>query len=528
MFQTSLPVTSRAFFDREQALEMIRRAADRLRAGAPSWLCILGPRKVGKTSLVLEFARRNPDPGIVFVLIDVLEGVPGSLEVFRRCALRAVDGALVGEPGISLEAVSRRPREYRRALQRSARFAKLPAEVQENVLDLPDRRLDVEDLEVYLHLPEQLAEALGITMIVALDEFQELAGAWGGRKPRELLPALRSAWQKHKRVAYVISGSAKSMLTDLVTREHSPFFQHFSLLELGPFERKDAVHLLRKGAPPGRPISRQLAEQVFDAVGGHPFYLQLLGELLTNDAPPYTERSLKDALQELLFSSTGRLALYFQNEFERLVGHSAYLSAVLEAVATDRKTLTEVAHAIGAPSGATVRYLQRLGDAVVKGEDGRYDIADQTFRLWVCWRAPGGTVIPMKVIGDEAEQVVAERLALMGFDLVYQSRASRGAFDLLATRGANQLGIQVKRTSLPARFRKAEWGRMVAEARRLGWLWLVAIVTPPPGTEVHLLDPAGVRPGPRGLILPETAAIENVLSWVDQKASGIPRRRRPS
>src|SRR6266540_2165083 len=119
MFQTSLPVTSRAFFDREQALEMIRRAADRLRAGAPSWLCILGPRKVGKTSLVLEFARRNPDPGIVFVLIDVLEGVPGSLEVFRRCALRAVDGALVGEPGISLEAVSRRPREYRRALQRS-------------------------------------------------------------------------------------------------------------------------------------------------------------------------------------------------------------------------------------------------------------------------------------------------------------------------------------------------------------------------------------------------------------------------
>ena len=38
----------------------------------------------------------------------------------------------------------------------------------------------------------------------------------------------------------------------------------------------------------------------------------------------------------------------------------------------------------------------------------------------------------MTIVGDEAEQAVAAFLAGLGFDLVYQSRASRGAFDLLA------------------------------------------------------------------------------------------------
>ncbi len=33
----------------------------------------------------------------------------------------------------------------------------------------------------------------------------------------------------------------------------------------------------------------------------------------------------------------------------------------------------------------------------------------------------------MTVVGDEAEKTVARHLARLGFDLVYQSRASRGA-----------------------------------------------------------------------------------------------------
>ncbi|MBI4701010.1 MAG: hypothetical protein HY744_07605 [Deltaproteobacteria bacterium] len=74
------------------------------------------------------------------------------------------------------------------------------------------------------------------------------------------------------------------------------------------------------------------------------------------------------------------------------------------------------------------------------------------FGLWLRWRGPGGCVIPMSVVGGEAERRVAELLAQTGFELVYQSRASRGAFDILAVRGDQRLGLQVKRSRPPLRF----------------------------------------------------------------------------
>ena len=121
----------------------------------------------------------------------------------------------------------------------------------------------------------------------------------------------------------------------------------------------------------------------------------------------------------------------------------------------------------------------------------------------------------MTVIGDEAEILVASHLARMGFDLVYQSRASRGAFDLLATKGAFQLGIQVKRTSFPLRIKRADWNRMVAEAKRLNWRWIIAVATPPPELQIYLLDPKKAKKN-KEIRLNDSAAIDNLLIWLEQ------------
>ena len=112
----------------------------------------------------------------------------------------------------------------------------------------------------------------------------------------------------------------------------------------------------------------------------------------------------------------------------------------------------------------------------------------------------------------------------MGFDLVYQSRASRGAFDLLAIRGATQLGVQVKRRSLPLRFARADWSRMEAEAERLGWRWVVAAVDP--AGPIAVLDPARAVEG-REVRLDAAAAIPNLLLWIDRAAPKSSRRGLP-
>lgn len=239
----------------------------------------------------------------------------------------------------------------------------------------------------------------------------------------------------------------------------------------------------------------------------------MFGEALVSTEPPYDEDALKPVLQSLLFSRTGRLSLYFENEYRRAIGKAATLAGTLQAVAEKSPVrLTDIAHSIGASTASTASYLDRLGDVIQRDDEGLYHMADPLMATWLRWRSPGGSVVPMTVIGNEAEIAVAKYLAALGFDLVYQSRASRGAFDLLAIRGGDQLGLQVKRSKLPLRFRKTEWSRMSSDAARWGWHWAVASVDE--SGVVQMLDPNDARIG-REVRLGEDAAIDNLLRWID-------------
>jgi AAA+ ATPase superfamily predicted ATPase len=519
MYQTTLPVVGAEFRDREEQLARILRAVEKLRAGAPEWLALLGSRKVGKTSLLLEASRQVGDQ-VVFAILDVFDHVPVTAEVIRLLVLRVVERVFARECGQSLEATID-PDSYRAVLAGSARFARLPGDLRQLLLGLRELDLAAPTLAALLQVPERLSEALDLAIVVAIDEFQELADLRVGRPARDVLPMLRSAWQKHRRVAYVVSGSARRMMTDLVASDRSPFFGHFALLEIDAFAEADAIALLVEGAVPDHAVSRQLAARAVATIGGNPFYLQLLGEQLAGLAPPLDEGALKEALSRLVFHRTGRLAMFFEAELARVVGRSAQALAILEQLARAPCRPADLQAALRLSSSSAVNYLARLGDVIRRRDDDRYELTDPVMALWLKWRAPGGAAVPMTVVGDDGERDVARALADLGFELVYQSKASRGAFDLLAIRAGVMVGVQVKRSALPLHFTAAAWKRMEAEARRLGWLWIVAAASP--DGAVTFLDPARGRRR-KGVGLSAPAAIVNLLAWVDDAST--PRRRR--
>jgi AAA+ ATPase superfamily predicted ATPase len=510
MFQTSTPVVGDGFQNRAADLDGLARAINSLSVGEPQWVAILGPRKIGKTSLVLEAARRVKNESLRIVAMDVQEHGPVSLEFFRRLALRILDTAIGNELGESLERLAKQPAAYRRIIQKMERLNSLSAALRIELLELTEGEVNPDRIGNWLDIPEQLAVALELRFVIALDEFQELDELH--KKGFNPFMLLRSKWQKHKRVSYFISGSARSMLLSLVGSQKSPFFQHFHIQDLLPFDQQAAVDLLRRLSPPDHQIPTDVAKLAVKHLSGHPFYLQLLGEELTELSGPLDLVAFKEALQKLLFSRTGRLALFFENEFQRLVGHSTFLAATLDALAEGPTTLTAVAKTIKAKSGATVNYLERLLDAVKKLDSGKYCLADPVFALWLRWRQPGGTIVPMNLVGDEAEITVAQELSRMGFDLVYQSRASRGAFDLMATRGSTQLGVQVKRSPLPLRFHRTEWIRIAAEGNRFNWRWVVASVNE--NGIIVILDPSKARVK-KEVVLHQDAEIPNLPKWLD-------------
>ncbi len=505
MYRSNTPVVAKEFFNRQSEL---KRLCDVIRAG--QWMAIVGLRKQGKTSLLLETERRMSEE-FVFCSFDVFEFSPLSLEFFRHYALRCVDRLLSPAAGRSLATAAEDNDDYQRLLNDCLTSIKVSQDLAKLLASLPVHEMTDGFIRDCLQLPEDVARAVDKELVVSIDEFQTLAE----RKLGDWIAVIRSIWQRHKQVRYVISGSERTLLTEMVTEKHSPFFQHFDLMELGPFRPADAIELLMSNAPEDRPLSRTLAEQIVATIGGQPFYLQIVGEAITRYSPPLDKDTFKQALQETLFSRTGRLALYFDVEYRRLVGRSTQLAATLSALANKSERLRDLSQRLKIGSGASAKYLERLGDAVERDGD-IYGIRDPLFATWLRWRQPGGTVVPMTVLGNEAEQRAAEHLAQIGFDLIYQSRASRGAFDLLATRGAMQLGVQVKRHRLPVRFTAAEWNRLHAEALRLGWHWIVLAVTPPPESRVILLDPSNARKK-QGWLLDETSIINNLLMWLDQK-----------
>lgn len=513
MFKSALPVADADFFGRGDELARLEKLVDDLvDQSTPRWMAILGQRKIGKTSLVREIERRVRRPGVTFVVMDLFERLPITAEVFRTCALRTLDALLGTEVGLSVEQIVRRP-EYASRVLASPSIAALPAQTRDLVAQLPTMDLDADGIAWCLRLPELLAHALDHHVVIAWDEFQELASLSGSRKGGDLLATMRSVWQQHVRVAYWVSGSAPSMLRELVASTHSPFFMHFDIMELEPFSERDAIALLRSASD--SLLDEAMARRLYSTVGGHPFYLQVCGEELLRAGPPFDESSLKETVQRLVFSSSGRLALYFARQYASTVGRSAHAAAALAAVAAapvDGLRLVDVAKTIGVPAGDASRYLERLGDAVQKSDQKRYRLRDPTFALWVRWREPGGRAVPMSILGDEGERLVASLLSSMGFDLVYQSRASHGAFDLLATRGLLQLGVQVKRSRLPLRFSITDWNRMEAEAARFGWNWVIAAVDS--GRGVVFLDPAAARKR-KTIRLHAEAEIPNLLLWLD-------------
>ena len=204
MFQASTPVIGENFHNRSAELDQLTRSIAKLSAGVPQWLAILGPRKIGKTSLVLEATRRAESSSLHVVNLDIEEQSPASLEIFRRLALRVLDASFGVELGESLERLARKAPDYRGALQRSQRFAQLPATLRAEIIEIVEGEATAERIHGWLDLPERLAISLQLCFVIALDEFQELDAL--SRKDLNLFAQMRSIWQKHQRVAYFISG----------------------------------------------------------------------------------------------------------------------------------------------------------------------------------------------------------------------------------------------------------------------------------------------------------------------------------
>jgi tRNA A-37 threonylcarbamoyl transferase component Bud32 len=213
-------------------------------------ISVVGPRKIGKTSLMFHLMRQEvwPELGlgedILFVYLDCeVLGEGGHEEILSQFA---------GEIGVALDSRDLPPEPaLERAIDKPSRLS------FEGAIRRLNRR--------------------GLRVVLILDEFERLST--NSHLDVNFFNALRSAAGRYK-LAFV-TGSARPLIQLTYSGKSqeilsSPFFNIFAPMFLGLMPEEEARELIREPARmTGGAFSSATEDYVYSLVGGHPLALQV-------------------------------------------------------------------------------------------------------------------------------------------------------------------------------------------------------------------------------------------------------------
>jgi uncharacterized protein len=290
-FDYGLATGPQPLVGRDAELRQIRRV---LRSRGR--LVLIGPRRVGKTALLLAASQEAARAGTVVLRVDA--------ERFETSGLLAA--ALLTAAARSL----RRPADRLAALLVRAAPRLRPAlavhpgtgELSVSVA-VPSSGSDpVGVLTDALDAVEALAAETRREVVVVLDEVQHLLEAGGpgparGVRPGGHLPAggqapgghspagdpltaashLRAAVRRHGHLGYVFAGSATGLLTALTAEPEGPFRDLGEVLVLGPVaEGEQLAYLERTFRASGFAVDDAVCRRILERADGVPYDVQRL------------------------------------------------------------------------------------------------------------------------------------------------------------------------------------------------------------------------------------------------------------
>ena len=220
-------VSDEYFTDRDQELERILRT---LREPAAK-LLVYGPRRMGKTSALLQAMERHEAGGGVAFLADI--STASTVTDIANRILGAAGRVLGRRWRDSISAFVRRIGMSISLTPDPATGLVLPSlDVRLRAASLEDQR---HSLAQTLDAVERLAEERGATIGIVLDEFQEIQRFGGDSAEWHL----RGVIQQHTRVSYILAGSQAHLIERMMDQGRA-FYGLAAQLEFGPI---DAAHL---------------------------------------------------------------------------------------------------------------------------------------------------------------------------------------------------------------------------------------------------------------------------------------------
>jgi hypothetical protein len=369
-------VPAAAFVDR--VVELDRLVAD---LAAAQKVFLISPRRYGKSSLIRHalaaMARRGALP--VSVTVSSFSSYVAFLEGYAR-ALVAAESRWDRARNWLLEVI--------RSTRPEIRLADHTDPLGSITVAFPSVKTerDVSRLaqEVFA-LPARLAEARRRQVVVALDEFQAIAGFNGGSVEH----AMRAAVQHQREVGYVFAGSEPSLMERMIGPRR-PFYKAGPVMRLDKIPADEFAAFIearfnRSGirAEPG------LGMAVVELAGNLPYDIQRLAHETWDDVREAgRRRATLDDLHQALRRVLAEQQMMFEALWQRLtLAQRAVLRAVV--LQSGRELLSAEArsrHRLGGASTVQGALAALVRDDVVAREGEQYVVVDSLLKEWVARR----------------------------------------------------------------------------------------------------------------------------------------------
>ncbi len=366
-------VPAAAFVDR--VVELDRLIGD-LAEGQKVFL--ISPRRYGKSSLVRHALAAMARRGALTVDVTVssFSSYVAFLEGYAR-ALVAAESRWDRARGWLVEVI--------RSTRPEIRVAAKSDPLGSLTVSFPNVRSerDISRLaqEVFA-LPARLAEARRRKVVIALDEFQAIAGFNGGSVEH----AMRAAVQHQRDVGYVFAGSEPSLMERMIGPRR-PFYKAGPVMRLAKIPSEEfAAFIEARFNRSGIRAEAGLGAAVVELAGNLPYDVQRLAHETWDDVRAGgRRRATLDDLHQALRRLLTEQQMMFETLWQRLtLPQRAVLRAVVlqdgrELLAADVRQR----HRLGGASTVQAALGALLRDDVIAREEDRYVVVDSLLKEWV-------------------------------------------------------------------------------------------------------------------------------------------------
>lgn len=395
MYRLIYPRKTQALFtNRATELEILESYKNRLLQGEANKIALIGSRRIGKSTILYEFIKRQTSQRqLIMIYVNLQRLVMEPVSFAKSYFGLATKWALKDKT----ENFARYEDPEFCMLQAQKLHPKAAEYIYQFLKSSQSREASLKSLlELALHFPKILSESLKKPVILMIDEFQEITLLNNFKQLPEILGLLRDVLQTHQRILYVFAGSYVRLMQNIIEKPASPFFGQIHPYYLSHFGKADSQQLLKKIAKQLQlEVPTEIEKKMVELTSGHPFYIELLAnaanEATLIDSIPLNEENVQKILLLQLVNERSTLSFHLSYLYEDALGRargSTILRGILKILAKDTPlTITEIANRMSKKVGLIQSGMAELMKVdLVERKDKLYFISDPLLRWWIYYK----------------------------------------------------------------------------------------------------------------------------------------------